>query len=226
MRKAAYSASTAHLKDRSSMGFARKMARGQGIVLLPTSAELVPLCEAAVRALPNHWGGAVDKLDVLDLLIGRVPDSAPFGKLEEIRLANVAYHDCADYAVRVVFTERRLEDNWFSHWYAAQQTAVATLHGWKEISAVSPVAYAAQEILLHGLNALSPRYDMQRLAHEETRGCLFDFCGDKRDAEVKLQTMDVCPSCRQQLVSMHVDPEFVLGLCSIIRDIATGRKAA
>lgn len=61
---------------------------------------------------------------------------------------------------------------------------------------------------------------MLAIAHEETRGCLFDFCGLRSDIEIKLQTMDLCPSCERGLGGFRIDLDAVKGLCEAVRELA------
>ena len=94
------------------------------------------------------------------------------------------------------------------------------------LSTVTPVAFIAEEILLNGIHTLSSKFDLLRIAHDETRGCLFDLCQDKQNAEIKLQTMDVCGECRDELKYMGMDYKIVVKLCNVIRDLATRQLVA
>lgn len=81
-------------------------------------------------------------------------------------------------------------------------------------------AFVVYEILLYGLHALSPRYKLLDIAHEETRGCLFDFCGLRADIEIKLQTMDLCHSCEHTLGSLGIGIAAVKDVCEAVRELA------
>jgi hypothetical protein len=58
---------------------------------------------------------------------------------------------------------------------------------------------------------VSPAYHLLDLAHEETRGCVFDFCELRADIDIKLQTMDICEPCRGKLAALRIDADPVVG---------------
>ncbi len=98
-------------------------------------------------------------------------------------------------AVRVVFTRAAFFDNWFSHWHEAFRAAVVSMPGPGTAGAVDPRAFVAYQLVQHGLRTLGPAWAPEQLAHKETRGCMFDFCADRADVELKLQKAELCPSC-------------------------------
>ena len=131
-----------------------------------------------------------------------------------------------DAAVRIVLTQRRLADNWFSHWHADSRSAVVSLADWDGTLQVSPVAFVAFETIHHGLRAVAPDFDPLRLAHADTRGCLFDFCETRADIEVKLQAADLCPDCRAGVEQAGLPLERFLRLAETLRSLATDRPTA
>ena len=104
-------------------------------------------------------------------------------------------------AIGLVFSPRPLADNWFSHWHERSSVAVVSTAGldWvnqnnQEFDLRSFVLY---EILLHGLRGYGWRPEEH--FHQDSRGCLFDFCGMRSDIEMKLQVGDFCSECRRAL---------------------------
>jgi len=61
---------------------------------------------------------------------------------------------------------------------------------------------------------------MLAMAHEEARGCLFDFCGLRAEIEIKRQTMDLCPSCERELGLLGIDLDAVRGRCEAVCGLA------
>lgn len=152
--------------------------------------------------------------------------AAVLDPVDELRLIDAARARWPLAGVILVLTPARFADNWFSHWHAAGRCAVVSTHGISTVVGVDPAAYLAYEFLLNGLNNGSARYDLLRMAHEDTRGCLFDFCRDKGDMEIKLQTMHLCPDCESQLRGIGIDLEPVRAATDVIRDLAfSGRLA-
>jgi hypothetical protein len=45
--------------------------------------------------------------------------------------------------------------------------------------------------------------------HKDTRGCINDFCKDKRDIVMKMRTGDICRQCTGRIMSENVDPALV-----------------
>lgn len=122
--------------------------------------------------------------------------------------------------VRLGLVDAPLYDNWFSHWHAAGRAAVVSMHAVTDLIGVDPAAFIAYEIVLNGLANASPAYDFMALAHDDTRGCLFDLCLDKRDMEIKLQAMHVCAACQGKLAAMGVDLDQVALATDAIRGLA------
>ena len=85
---------------------------------------------------------------------------------------------------------------------------------------VPPEAFAAYEIVLHSLRLLAPAYAPEALLHEETRGCLFDFCESRLDVETKLRSGRVCEPCGRALASAGLQRQAVEHLVHAIRLLA------
>jgi Ca-activated chloride channel family protein len=192
---------------------------GQPIVLLPEPG-LRGLAEAAARRL-----GAAERELLARLAVGATIEPAADGNElspegEQV-LAERAAAAAPAAAVRVVLVRQRLADNWFSHWHARERAAVVSLADWDGELQVSPVAFVAYEAVHHGLRSIAPGFDPLRLAHEETRGCLFDFCATRADIEVKLQAADLCPECRHGLEGAGLPLQACLRLAETIRALAT-----
>jgi DNA-binding transcriptional MerR regulator len=194
------------------------------IVLLP-EPDLRSLAEAVVPRL-----AASDPALFASLAMG--PDLAPspggetLSPVSEQALARDSARRAPAAAVRVALTRRRLADNWFSHWHAESRAAVVSLADWDGFLQVSPVAFVAYETAHHGLRSIAPDFDPVRLAHEETRGCLFDFCATRADIEVKLQAADLCPECRRALEDAGLPLDRLLHLAETIRTLATDPPTA
>ena len=192
---------------------------GRPIVLLPEPG-LRGLADAAARRL-----AAADPELFARLSVGADVEPATHGRElgpeAEQMLAERAAAAAPGAAVRVVLSRQRLADNWFSHWHARERAAVVSLADWDGELQVSPVAFVAYEAVHHGLRSIAPGFDPLRLAHEETRGCLFDFCATRADIEIKLQAADLCPDCRRGLEGAGLPLEACLRLAETIRALAT-----
>jgi hypothetical protein len=79
-------------------------------------------------------------------------------------------------------------------------------------------------LVLHGLHVF-PDYSPEDLMHEDTRGCLFDFCRDKTAVSVKLETGGLRDDCRGALARQPGLLDTVMRLTTAIRALATQRAA-
>ena len=122
--------------------------------------------------------------------------------------------------MRLILTKAILADNGFSHWHPSGRTGIVSLSSFAEPIGIPLTAFIAYEILLYGLYNRSSRYDHERLMHSETKGCLFDLCPEKRDIEIKLQNLHVCPDCRRLLPSMDLEAENIEVVADVIRTMA------
>ena len=195
------------------------------IVLLP-EPRLRSLAEAVVPRLAVADRRLFGGLAVGGNLGGSMTGGEILSPEAESALAKEAERAAPDAAVRIVLTQRRLADNWFSHWHADSRSAVVSLADWDGTLQVSPMAFVAFETIHHGLRAVAPEFDPLRLAHADTRGCLFDFCETRADIEVKLQAADLCPDCRTGVEQAGLPLERFLRLAETLRSLATDRPTA
>jgi len=127
--------------------------------------------------------------------------------------------------VGIVVTDRRLADNWFSHWHEADRTAVVSTAGWATDTTAPPEAFAAYELLLHGLRTLGKGWVPEELAHAHSNGCLFDFCKTRREVDAKLHVGEICRTCRRRLEEAGFDIQLAADLAALVGEIVAGRSA-
>jgi Ca-activated chloride channel homolog len=226
-RKLAYSGAHSSLKGRLVEARRRRPLPQQGPVLLPVSSLLDPVRLAASHldaAEAGLFGGMVvddwldghgrgfDRFDVAAEPVLR-PDA-------ERRLLAECARCAPNAALRIAFTRQRLGDNWFSHWHEPERTAIVSLDGWDGGFGVPLEAFLAYEIALHGLRGLGPAWLPERLMHEETRGCLFDFCAARLDVVRKLQAASLCRPCLDVLRRGGVPIDRVQRVADAIRALA------
>jgi hypothetical protein len=125
-----------------------------------------------------------------------------------------------DAGLAIAFVPLQLADSWFSHWHADRSTAVVSTFGWEQTAGVPLAAFVAYELLHHGLRRLGPRYQPEDWAHQDTRGCLFDFCALKPEIEIKLQTAALCDECWKRLLDIGAPMESLERLLDVLRELA------
>jgi hypothetical protein len=105
----------------------------------------------------------------------------------------------------VLLTERPNALNWFSAFDDSRHIFVHT-NDWEKFIKCShqyPVAY---EVIA---NVLQSQMQIDTIGkdaclHEETIGCMNDFCLDKRAIAMKLRTADICADCSERLHKCEV----------------------
>lgn len=122
----------------------------------------------------------------------------------------------------VVLCACKLEDDLFSSY--DDKIAVITTHGWTKKFSPYPVhryiVYSMVDILMTHLNVDTP-------VHDETKGCLGDYCDNKKDINIGLEKCDYCPDCHHLILTAVAKGSITLSqLAAIykILDFAAGRK--
>jgi serine/threonine protein kinase len=205
---------------------AMKMVRPgepEGHVLgLPTTPRLVPLLQTAIEALSGVKGAPTLEMDLslqgVSLPPGRLSRDDENNLTTEGILLNPS-------ALKIIFVEQQLDDNWFSHWHARTRTAVVSLADLGPLTSLLAASFVAYELVLHGLRALWPEYKPEQLIHPETRACLFDLCQIKNDVGIKLQAGHICDTCRQNLSALGLGrDDLVTQLWRAVQGLAQSKK--
>lgn len=76
--------------------------------------------------------------------------------------------------------------------------------------------YLQAEILISLLLMLT----QMNIGHYDTRGCLFDFCEDKRDIAIKLYSGSICADCKARLVYYGIDDADIISAQKLLWQIS------
>jgi len=128
------------------------------------------------------------------------------------------------YDVCVILTAVPIEGNFFTR-TVGLDTIIATSFQAEELLDKSkrslPEYYAlaiCQELVSFAFQRASGLH-WSELFHQETRGCLFDFVGSKRDKIAKLRRLDICPQTLGLLAQSNVDDRTISFVRAILRRI-------
>ena len=89
---------------------------------------------------------------------------------------------CSFYQVETIFAEQNIDIFNYLHGIVLNEIVqIATLH----------------------------KVDENHFAHDDTRNCLFDMCGLKKDIAIKYGVPNLCPACIAKTEATAVDKEFV-----------------
>jgi hypothetical protein len=103
----------------------------------------------------------------------------------------------SDVKYIIGITHKRLDNNYFSDINETNQLAIISLYGW---DIYSPPFKLTDYIKLEILESVLGMLCIANIGHYDTRGCLFDFCADKKDIIVKLHSGSICADCKARLM--------------------------
>ena len=124
----------------------------------------------------------------------------------------------------VLMTEHVNEKNWFSggdpSWKPNFFVHTDQWEFFLPCDSKFPIAY---EVLANILQfKMFKDYDeLVKHIHHSPRGCLNDFCEEKKDVTLKLRTADICPDCQKILYSKHIDPRLISQVTRTFESIRT-----
>lgn len=120
----------------------------------------------------------------------------------------------------VYIIETPFSDNWFSH--ETEHISVITTHSWREhYSPPSLTAYLIYQIVQSTVNfegSLSELNEL-RMVHNNSIGCLFDFCRNKHDIKIGMMSGVICPKCESILLRHGINKNAIKAVNNILNDV-------
>ncbi len=103
----------------------------------------------------------------------------------------------------ILLTEKANDKNWFGCVDASMRNYFVHTADWdlyfeNNADARFPIAYEIVVWLMRSLMYNNQQEIMDHV-HRSPRGCMMDFCEDKKEIVLKMRTADICPSC-----TMHI----------------------
>lgn len=111
----------------------------------------------------------------------------------------------------ILLTQRKNALNWFSATDNSRNIFVHTAE-WENYTHVNskyPIAYQVIENIMQSLMNINIYNISNEFAHEPLRGCMNDFCNNKTQIIIKLQTANICPDCVKKIKSEGISSEVV-----------------
>ena len=118
---------------------------------------------------------------------------------------------CDNYSVfnsnnyEIYITEKTFDDNYFLH--NQTQYAIISIDEWEELfsppSLKAYLMYLITEVVVDfeaGINEIME----SRIIHKSTMGCVYDFCANKEDIKLGMQTGIICHNCKGTLIRYGV----------------------
>lgn len=112
----------------------------------------------------------------------------------------------------ILLTYRMNSLNWFSH---CDKDNNAFIHAadWDKYYIRAhhkyPVAYQVIENVLQNLMEVDSLDGYNDFVHYYVRGCINDFCKDKREVILKLRTADICGSCYKRIIQKEIPIDLI-----------------
>ena len=121
----------------------------------------------------------------------------------------------------ILLTNRKNALNWFSAADHSKNIFVHTAE-WEYYTKVNskyPIAYQVIENIMQSLMNINIYNLPNPFVHEPLRGCMNDFCNNKTQVIIKLQTANICPDCVRRIQSERVDNQIVRQAKAILNGI-------
>ncbi len=132
--------------------------------------------------------------------------------------------------VVVVVTNRRNSMNFFSMFDVSnKRNAFIQSSDWEHFIDTSQKFPIAYEVIANVLRIFSAKdvhrhEEMNRYFHEESIGCINDFCENKKQIILKLRTADICRDCMSLLEEKGTHQDVLLQCIKILEEIRLSLK--
>lgn len=133
-------------------------------------------------------------------------------------------HNIHDDDFLVVITELANSKNWFSGFSMdGERNIFVQGTEWENYIYAEPVYPVVYDILSNIIRSLAARAlgeaeDIVRFAHQDTIGCMNDYCDWKPDVTYKLRTADICPDCQNRM-QRFISQDLLNQTVSVFEDI-------
>ncbi len=120
-----------------------------------------------------------------------------------------------NYCIHIV--DKPFLDNWFSH--EESQYSVITTSDWNNhYSPPSLIAYLIYQIAQSAINFEANLAENQLLnfVHNNSEGCMFDFCAIKTDIRYGMRVGAICPTCKGILLQYGVNNDAICAIEKIL----------
>ena len=124
----------------------------------------------------------------------------------------------------VILTDLPNKKNWFSSGLEDEKknffvrTDEKDWSKYVEAPWIYPTASELASIAL-ALGSFTNLDQIKDIAHDPSRGCIFDYCKNKYDIRLRLRTADICMECRNKLTELKVDPSLLRQVFAIMEGI-------
>lgn len=111
----------------------------------------------------------------------------------------------------ILLTDYGNHPNWFAGYDKGAHNFFVHTEQWEWLTGGEsryPIAYQIASILLK-LHMFDSPEKMVASVHRDSRGCMMDFCEEKREIILKLRTADICPDCLKIIQEKRVPHQLI-----------------
>ncbi len=123
-----------------------------------------------------------------------------------------------------LLTYRMNSLNWFSHIDKSRDSFIHTAE-WEKFDIRAhhkyPVAYQVIENIFQNLLEIDVTQGSGECVHYHARGCINDFCLDKRQVILKLRTGDICRTCYNRMIDKKLQGNLINQIFQILEGLRT-----
>lgn len=127
-----------------------------------------------------------------------------------------------DFIVLITYKTNSL--NWFSHCDESKNVFIHAAE-WEKFYVKAhhkyPVAYQVIENVLQNLMEIDSVNGNNEYVHSTVRGCINDFCEDKREVILKLRTADICEKCIKRISEKEIPVALIDQVFQILEGLRT-----
>ncbi|WP_294350554.1 hypothetical protein [uncultured Clostridium sp.] len=120
----------------------------------------------------------------------------------------------SDYDMCIGFIDTIIENNYFGKRLDEYKTYIISFYEVDEILQKENIDIF--NYILLTMYKYITRYKLrisgEKLVHDETRGCIFDMCGDKRNVIYSCNKPIICNECRSKIYKYDCDEEYIKNL--------------
>jgi hypothetical protein len=122
----------------------------------------------------------------------------------------------SQYTLQIGITSVPIENNDYGYYEKGKNNVLCTLFGMEEVCERAQIPYEEYviqailtAILWHQYHNIAPDSHYMDLFHDDARGCLFDFCGNKLDLVTGLRAKRIDSICKGRLVENNVSENLI-----------------
>ncbi len=121
----------------------------------------------------------------------------------------------------VLLTQRKNALNWFSAPDGFNNIFVHTAEwdSYTHVNSKYPIAYEVVQNIVQSLMDIDMSTIPNDYCHEPLRGCMNDFCYNKRQIVIKLQTANICGDCMERIRGKNIDNEIIIQVNALFNKI-------